>query len=246
MFIFTIVACCLINQVAVKGYSSGVREISLKPSAQDESKNSRSRENAVENSVLDFLTQEECKKNRHRENTVENSFIDFHTKDESKYSRSRENAVENSVLNIHTQEEFKKIRPRENAVENSVLNTHTQEESKYFPSHENSIVLNRTEQESTFPLTENLYDDQNRSLGWKINVVNQNKPVLLTILVGIKSEGLPQGVGLGAKGNASIPMEGFEENVSTILAAGSPENAARKIWTDKHLKEVVIKRERPG
>ncbi|KAI5709537.1 hypothetical protein M8J75_001086 [Diaphorina citri] len=53
--------------------------------------------------------------------------------------------------------------------------------------------MNNQLTQATLPLTEVLSDAHNRTVGWKINVANKSKPVVLTILVGIKSNSVPSG-----------------------------------------------------
>ncbi|KAI5746092.1 hypothetical protein M8J76_017211 [Diaphorina citri] len=72
--------------------------------------------------------------------------------------------------------------------------------------------MNNQLTQATLPLTEVLSDAHNRTVGWKINVANKSKPVVLTILVGIKSDSVPSGnMAVG-----SDEREGFAQLVKSL------------------------------
>ncbi|KAL1462924.1 hypothetical protein WDU94_014725 [Cyamophila willieti] len=112
-----------------------------------------------------------------------------------------------SLANLH--------QPLYNEYENStdLLRLQTRE---YVQDPLTSLPL--SESKTTFPLTEALYDEHNQSIGWKINVVNQHKPVLLTILVGIKSDSFSK----NNDGEAEIKcMPGLDQEMKDKLLSMS-------------------------
>ncbi|KAI5753120.1 hypothetical protein M8J77_023668 [Diaphorina citri] len=81
-----------------------------------------------------------------------------------------------------------------------------------FPAGLTNPDMNNQLPQATLPLTEVLSDAHNRTVGWKINVANKSKPVVLTILVGIKSDSVPSGnMAVG-----SDEREGFAQLVKSL------------------------------